>query len=178
MIGVAQRSCGVGVEVFDLCFEVRGLPNIVVIKKGNEIASRQVETAVAGASRTAVPLHREDPHSGTLRAEPRDGGINRAIIHNDDFEIPEALAVHTRQRTLELFEPISRRHYYGDTRRHDLCPPRLAFTAIVLLAGCHGVAARNPARLANSHNIRRPSGLGRSKVGITTEIRNTTIYLS
>jgi hypothetical protein len=153
----------VGVEVFDLRFEIRRLPDVVVVEEGNEFAARQFEAAVTGASRATTPFHRQDLHFGTLGMEPRDGRIDRAVIHNDDLEISEALTVHSRQRALELPEPISRRHHHRDTRRHNDCLPRLVFIALVLPAGRLGITVSEP---------------DWSRIEIITELRNTAAYLS
>jgi hypothetical protein len=153
----------VGIEVFDLRFEIPWLPDVVVVEERNELAARHFEAAVTGASRPAGPFHRQDLYSGTLRAEPGNGRIDRTVIHDDDLEISKALAVHSRQRTLEFLEPISRRHHHGDTRRHDACPPRLVFIAIVPPAGRLGITV---------------SELGRSRIRGITEIWNTAVYLS
>ena len=54
MIGVAQRGRRVGVEVLDLCLEIRWLPDVLIVEERNELVARQLEAVVTGASRAAV----------------------------------------------------------------------------------------------------------------------------
>ena len=159
MICVAQRGHRMGVEVCNLCFEIGWMPDVVVVEERNDLAARDLEATVAGTSRTAGPLHRQDPYPGTLRVKPRGSRINRTVIHNDNLEISEALTVHSCKRTPELLEPISRRHHHRDTRCHNEFSPWLAGIGVILVAERLGIAERNPARFATSHKTKRPSSL-------------------
>src|SRR5262249_14957763 len=60
MVRIAERGIGVRIQICNLSFEIRWLPHIIVVEKGDELATRPLETAITRRGRTHGGLVYQD----------------------------------------------------------------------------------------------------------------------
>jgi hypothetical protein len=126
--GIDERSLRpAGQERGELLRGLGGMPQVIRIDEGDELACAGADSRVASRRHAAIRLrdHAESPVAHAVLPHQRRGIVAGAVVNHDHFEIAIGLLRDRLQRLLDGRTCVERRHHHrngGTTVHHSSYP--------------------------------------------------------